>query len=85
MSLSPFNSFQSQFVTYLLNFPRIILYTAVLWVMTPSILVAWYMVTNVLEEPAGCTFSVQEFEAVNKVKIRVLSVACNCILEPWYI
>ena len=22
MSLSPFNSFQSQFVTYLLNFPR---------------------------------------------------------------
>ena len=25
MSLSPFNSFQSRFVTYLLNFPRIYL------------------------------------------------------------
>jgi hypothetical protein len=36
----------------------IILYTAVLWVMTARILVAWYMVTNVLEEPAGCAFSV---------------------------
>jgi len=24
MSLSPFDSFQSQFVTYLLNFPRIL-------------------------------------------------------------
>jgi len=38
----------------------VILYTAVLWVMTPRILVAWYMVTNVLEEHAGCAFSVQE-------------------------
>jgi hypothetical protein len=36
----------------------IILYIAVLWVMTPSILVAWYMVTNVLEEPAGCAFNI---------------------------
>jgi hypothetical protein len=38
----------------------VILYTAVLWVMTPRILVAWYMVTSVLEEHAGCAFSVQE-------------------------
>jgi hypothetical protein len=43
------------------------------------------MVTNVLEEPAGCAFSVQEFEAVMEVKIRVLSLASNCILKPWYI
>jgi hypothetical protein len=60
----------------------IILYTAVLWVMTPSILVVWYMVTNVLGEAAGCAFSIQEFGAVKEVKIRVLSVACNCILKP---
>jgi hypothetical protein len=60
----------------------IILHTAVLWVMTPSILVVWYMVTSVLEEPAGCAFSIQEFEAVMEVKIRVLTVVCNCILKP---
>ena len=42
MSLSPFDSFQSRFVTYLLNFPRMLMelnridmfYT--LWAITPS-------------------------------------------------
>jgi len=42
-------------------------------------------ITNVLEEPAGCTFSIQEFEVVMEVKIRVLPLACNCISKPWYI
>jgi hypothetical protein len=36
----------------------IILYIAVLWVMTSSILVAWYMVINVLEELAGHAFNI---------------------------
>jgi hypothetical protein len=45
-------------------FVIVILYTAMLWVMTRRILVAWYMVINVFEEHAGCAFSVQEYEAV---------------------
>jgi hypothetical protein len=48
----------SRAVIKLIILVTVILYTAVLWVMTPQILVAWYMVTNVLEEPAGCTFSI---------------------------
>jgi hypothetical protein len=63
----------------------LILYTAVLWVMTPRILVAWHIVTNVLEEHAGCAFSIQKYEAVLEVKIRVQPVACNCILKPPHI